>query len=266
VSKSSILEQEHERLHRHARINGDLSVSAKTSSVAAPMTNAPLSMMRREEVDMVLAEYQDDFGSTLDKPIVASKQGETQQISTNFHPTIQTSSEIMRVDPQHRASYPTKWDLIKECHMRPKKDIVFRVDVPNLDDIMIVMLGAEKSGFLTQVDWNAVKCVDSGYNEIVDLAERVRDLDFSPLRQERLDYASQKEISQARVDMAAACLFHYGREVGSLVRYCGKEFTAAHRDPDEILAAVRGHINDDDYEQMERILHEGCPSKFTKFY
>ncbi len=266
MSKSSILEQEHERLHRHARITFDLGVSAKSSSVAAPMTNAPLSTMRREEVDMVLAEYQDDFGSTFDKSIVASKQGETQQISTNFHPTIQTSSESMRVDPQHRASYPTKWDLIKECHMRPKKDIFFRVDVPNLDDIMIVMLGAERSGFLTQNDWNAVKCIDSGYNEIVDLAERVRDLDFSPLRQERLDYASQKEISQARVDMAAACLFHYGGEVGSLVRYCGKEFIAAHRDPDEILAAVRGHINDDDYEQMERILREGCPSKFTKFY
>jgi hypothetical protein len=51
VSKLSILEQDHERLHRYARINYDQSVSAKkASSVAAPTLTAPVSMMRREEV------------------------------------------------------------------------------------------------------------------------------------------------------------------------------------------------------------------------
>jgi hypothetical protein len=71
----------------------------------------------------------------------------------------------MRVDPQ--AKYPSKWQLIQECHMRPKPDIVFRVDEPNLDDVMLMMLGANRSGFLTQSYWNSLKCVDSGYNELV---------------------------------------------------------------------------------------------------
>ncbi|KAL7489750.1 hypothetical protein ACHAW6_015470 [Cyclotella cf. meneghiniana] len=187
---------------------------------------------KRGEADIVLEEYQTDFGAASATPIVAAKQE----------------------------------SLIRECYMKPKFDIAFRVDVPDLDDVMLMMLGVSRCGFLLQNEWNAVKCVDSGYNELVNMAERVRGIDFSQLREPRLEYAEQKSIQSKRVDMAAACLLHYGGELGILVRYCCNEFTAAHRDPDKILAAVHGHINDEDYEQMERILREGCPSKFTMFF
>lgn len=219
---------------------------------------------KRNEADLVLEEYQRNFGAASAKPIVAAKQGETILPPSNIQPPYNPTVENMRVDPQ--ANYPTKSQLIRECHMKPKIEIAFRVDVPDLDDVMLMMLGASRCGILSQNDWNAVKCLDSGYNELVNMAERVRSIDFSQLREPRLDYAEQKSIQSERVDMAASCLLHYGGELGTLVRYCGNEFTAAHRDPDEILAAVHGHVNDEDYEQMERILREGCPSKFTFFF
>lgn len=268
MSNQSILEREYDRVHSHVVrpaviVNALPTISKQEANYKSFEIPAPMSF-KRKEVDKTLSDYQDKFGSAFARPIVAAKQGENFLPSSTITTPPKPPIESTKVDPQ--AKYPSKWQLIQECHMRPKPDIVFRVDEPNLDDVMLIMLGANRSGFLTQSDWNSLKCVDSGYNELVCLAERVRNIDFTPLREPRLDYASQKAIQQDRVDMAAACLLHYGGEPGSLVRYCGNEFTAAHRDPDEILASVKGHISDADYAQMERILREGCPSKFNKFY
>lgn len=49
-----------------------------------------------------------------------------------------------------------------------------------------------------------------------------------------------------------------------LVRYCGGEFTAAHRDVEQILNDVREYIPTRDLNDMERILREGCPFSIDK--
>ena len=163
--------------------------------------------------------------------------------------------------------YPTRWQLIQSCHMRPKVDIVFGVDVPDLDDVLLTLLGPNTRGYLTPTDWKNLKCVDSGYNEMISLlAERVRDIDFAPLKLPRVDYDTEKVISEERMDMAAACMIHYGGEAASVVRFCGGEFIAAHKKPAEILAALEEHIERDDYDQIDRILNQGCPAKFVKFF
>lgn len=64
--------------------------------------------------------------------------------------------------------------------------------------------------------------------------------------------------------MADACFLHYGDEVGSVVRYCGGEFTVADRDPDRLLEELRPHIPPDDLNHVEQIMTQGCPAKFVK--
>jgi hypothetical protein len=108
--------------------------------------------------------------------------------------------------------------------------------------------------------------VDRGYNEVINLAERVRNVNFSPLREQRIGYADQGSIPTDRVEMAAACMIHYGGEVASVVRFCDGEFTGAHRDPEEILRVLQPHIDKTDYDQIDRILNQGCPAKFVKFF
>jgi hypothetical protein len=167
---------------------------------------------KRGESDTILEEYQKK-SSVL--PPLNVEQGETILPTSSKLPSFNFPPKNTRVDPQ--AKYPSKSQLIRESHMQPKRDIVFRVDVPDLDDVMLMMLGASRCGFLTQIEWDAVKCIDSGYSKLVNMAERVRNIDFSPLREPRLDYADQKSIQNDRVDMAATFLLHYGGELGTLV-------------------------------------------------
>jgi len=88
-------------------------------------------------------------------------------------------------------------------------------------------------------------------------------IDFSPLREPRYNYELQKEISQHRVDMASAAMIHFGLEIGKVMRYMKGEYTGANRDVKRTLAAVKGHITDDDYNHLKRILINGCPSRLN---
>jgi hypothetical protein len=64
--------------------------------------------------------------------------------------------------------------------------------------------------------------------------------------------------------MADACFLHYWGEIGSVVRYCGGKFTAAHRDSDRLLEELRPHISPDNLNHIERIMMQGCPAKLIK--
>jgi hypothetical protein len=41
----------------------------------------------------------------------------------------------------------------------------------------------------------------------------------------------------------------------------GGEYTGQHQDAYSTLAAVKGHVSTDDYEQMKQILLNGCPAQ-----
>lgn len=91
-----------------------------------------------------------------------------------------------------------------------------------------------------------------------------RSINFSCLKAPRSNYATQEHMQQERVDMADACFLHYGGEVGSVLRYCGGEYTAAHQDQDKLLDKLRPHIPQDDLYQIKRGMKQGCPAKFVK--
>jgi hypothetical protein len=62
--------------------------------------------------------------------------------------------------------------------------------------------------------------------------------------------------------MANAAMAHFGLDPGRFVRWMGGEYTGQLRDVHSTLAAVKGHISIDDYDQMKRILLNGCPAQF----
>jgi hypothetical protein len=61
--------------------------------------------------------------------------------------------------------------------------------------------------------------------------------------------------------MANAAMAHFGLDPGRFVRWMGGEYTGQHCDAYLTLAAVKGHVSTNDYEQMKRILLGGCPAQ-----
>ncbi len=47
------------------------------------------------------------------------------------------------------------------------------------------------------------------------------------------------------------------------MQWMGGEYTGQLRDAYSTLAAVKGHASIDDYEQMKRILLDGCPAQLN---
>ncbi len=53
---------------------------------------------------------------------------------------------------------------------------------------------------------------------------RLRNLDFSKLREPRIGYADQQEIQPSRVDMATAAIIHYSLHPEMLIQYVKGEY------------------------------------------
>ncbi len=61
--------------------------------------------------------------------------------------------------------------------------------------------------------------------------------------------------------MANAAMAHFGLDPGRFVQWMGGEYTGQLRDAYSTLAAVKGHVSTNDYEQMKQILLDGCPAQ-----
>jgi hypothetical protein len=217
-----------------------------------------LPNMKPDDVDPILHSYQSEHATRERSRVVTQHQGEN-SLST---PSIQTCQIIDGREPK----YPSRQDLIKSCRMKPKHNKFFVVNDPDLDDVILFLLGNERRGLLEEKDWANLGRTDSDYNQLIKRTKELLTVDFSSLQQPRYDYENQKEISQERIDQADACLLHYGGEIGMLVRFLGGEYTAEYRDVEGILTAVKPHVDERDYDDMKRILYEGCPFSLSKHF
>jgi len=93
--------------------------------------------------------------------------------------------------------------------------------------------------------------------------QRLKDFDFSGLRKIDPDWDSQTEIPRHMLDMRLACLMHYNLDVAAVVRYCGGNFIAAHRQPSSILSNIEGIVPDQVYKDVQRILTFGAPAWYN---
>ena len=75
---------------------------------------------------------------------------------------------------------------------------------------------------------------------------RLRNLDFSKLKEPRIGYADQKEIQSSRVDMATAAIIHYSLHPGMLIRYVKGEYVGESRNVPQIINDVSPYIEQED--------------------
>ncbi len=61
--------------------------------------------------------------------------------------------------------------------------------------------------------------------------------------------------------MASAAMVHFGLDPGKFVRWMGGEYTGYHRDVQRTLAAVHPYITAKDYNHIEQILLDSCPTE-----
>jgi hypothetical protein len=64
-------------------------------------------------------------------------------------------------------------------------------------------------------------------------------LDFSSLREPRLEYNNQTSIDQKRVDMANAAMVHFGLDPGKFVRWMEGEYTGKNCDVPRVLSSIK---------------------------
>ena len=169
------------------------------------------------------------------------------------YPTLE--SERMQLDDTNRPNYPSKAELYKSCHMKTEIGRYWRTE----STCQYCLFLTAKSGFLTQSEQKGVRSVGKTFDTMVESIARTKNVDFTPLRRPRLDYAEQTEIDPQRVLMLEACGVHYNLDFGLVVRYLGGEYTAEHRDVDALEREVGPHISPDDMAHMRRILTKGCP-------
>ena len=237
----------------------------------------PTKSLKKHELEAVLEDYQNKFGSGYPLPITTTDRLQGKPTTSTVNPSThlhelhafegdpQPWNICYEYDGEHWSCDASTISVIKDCHMKPKAEMEFRVDSPHFDDILLNLLNRRGSGFLTTKDMSALALVSKDHMTLVSTCNELRCIDFSALKECRgTAYKDQTEICENRVKYASACLLHFNGHPGMLVRYCGLEYTGERRDIDGTLAEIREHIDPVDYKDIERILREGCPGKMDR--
>jgi hypothetical protein len=103
--------------------------------------------------------------------------------------------------------YPHHHQLIKQCTMRPSRNLGYHVIRLWLEDVILVIL---KANFLRELDLKSLKKLPGThsrnwtgssllYNKMISDFLQLANLDFSPLKAPRLDYANQQQSPHTKL-------------------------------------------------------------------
>ena len=145
--------------------------------------------------------------------------------------------------------------------MRPSGNKYYRVKELTLYNVITTVVKEYYSSF-SQRDLLNLATINKDFSVMIPNVARWLKIDFTSLREPRFDYENQLEVSHHRVELASAAMVHFGLDPGKFVRWLGGEYTGHRREVGKILATVKPHILSDDYDQLVRILTQGCPSRF----
>ena len=67
---------------------------------------------------------------------------------------------------------------------------------------------------------------------------KFKSLDYLPLHDVDLKYASQTSVPADKSDMFLLCVIHYNFDLPSVIRYTYSSYTAAQQDVDDIVATL----------------------------
>ena len=129
---------------------------------------------------------------------------------------------------------------------------------PIFENIALLLF---RDGWLDEVSYKTVATLYPYCDALARNIEATRDVNFHPLIEPRLDWKDRISISKDRVKMLTAAWFHYGGDLGLVLRLLDKEI-GAYRDPKRVLAAAKPHVSTEDYAAMKRLFYHGCPKSF----
>ena len=183
----------------------------------------------------ILQSYQDKFGADYPKPITTNSLG--------------TSAN-------HLLQPPSQHDLFKSSRMKPEQDKYYGVADLTIWNVVVLVVNS----FLCMKDLLTLSRSNKLMNKVVPETHRLLKVDWTPLLQPRLNYQDQERVDPNRVDMATALAIHVGLDPGRIVRTLDREHTGAWRNVEQILGEVESVVTPQDYNHINRILTQGCPS------
>ena len=98
---------------------------------------------------------------------------------------------------------------------------------------------------------------------LLKMIDEYAKIDFSKLHEIDLDYRSQKKISQEKVKMFVACLFHFNLSVANIYRYTGNNYTASYQDVMKAIERMRGLVDDNLLAHYVRLMTVGASAHFN---
>ena len=222
----------------------------RSALVDSILNGEPIKRQSKKDTNSILQSYQDEYGSNYDQPIVASEKGKKQSTSTLPNKLI-----LLR-------DHPMKPSVSKSYECIAFESATFVLTKYILDKKREYIASNNKSIHRWDQVLGTLSVLSKDFNDMVNDVDRLRTMDFSPLKLPRLDYNEQEKIDENRVDMTTALMIETGLIPGIAVRYLSGEYTAEHRDVEAILSYVHGHITSEDENNMRKFLTEGAPSKF----
>lgn len=161
-------------------------------------------------------------------------------------------------------SYPTPAQLYKAYPQ--EKELAYKAEATFHNVLFFLVKGGwleDEPQSNQSAELTALRDMDPDFEPIIDQLPLLMELDFSGLKEPRLDYAEQEEIEKARVWQMAACAVHYNMDFGLVTRYLSGEYTAEWRDAEEIIAALPVDVSDEDRDHIRRIINRGVPAEFN---
>ena len=153
---------------------------------------------------------------------------------------------------------PSVNDLLHSSYGKPSKDHSFTQEA-SFETVIFQVLKVG-AGYLDETDLKSLKASHPLIGHLHTSMTRYAHVDFRPLQDYDLDYASQKEVSQDRIDMFMACLFHFDLSVANVMRFVGKNYTAGYRDVEAAVKKMRGLVDDDLLAMYVRVMTVGAPA------
>lgn len=154
---------------------------------------------------------------------------------------------------------PSVSDLVTDGFGKPSTSHSFTVEA-SFDTIIFQVLKVGL-GYFDDTDLTSLTASHPRIGYLHTSMKRYAQIDFRPLRQYDLNYASQKEIPQDRIDMFMACLFHFDLSVANVMRYVGNNYTGSYRDVEKAVEKMQELGVDDDLITMYvRVMVLGAPA------
>ena len=173
----------------------------------------------------ILDKYNDD----------CKKMGHLDQVTTT-----------KRGEPTHPTTpCPSIYQLVRNCSMKPNNNHYHQVQDLTLENIIVVVLKSV-DGYLSDTCIKKLHCLNRLFNKMTTDVCRLRNMNFSKLKEPRIGYAEQTEIQPWRVDMATAAMIHYSLHPGMMIRYVKGEYVGESQNVPQIINDVSPYIEPED--------------------